>query len=101
MTAKPSSAKPLWVISKKPWATSLKKMRMPLAIECVAVIALPSLAGALGNTLRTMCLPNAPRLGWYAINILRRRLDMCSDLNMPGSAADTGLSLVKLGNGEF
>jgi hypothetical protein len=31
-----------------------------------------------------------PRLGWYAINILRRRLDMCSDLNMPGSAADTG-----------
>jgi len=29
-------------------------------------------------------------LGWYAINILRRRLDMCSDLNMPGSAAGAG-----------
>jgi len=40
-------------------------------------------------------------LGWYAINILRRRFDMCSDLNMPGSAAGSGLSHVKTWDGGF
>jgi hypothetical protein len=40
-------------------------------------------------------------LGWYAINILRRRFDMCSDLNMPGSAAVTGLSLGEARNGRI
>jgi hypothetical protein len=36
-------------------------------------------------------------LGWYAINILRRRLDMCSDLNMPGSAAGRVIPSQNLG----
>jgi hypothetical protein len=55
-------------------------------------------AQAFGETVVGRChsssflggMSKTPRLGWYAINILRRRFDMCSDLNMPGSAADAG-----------
>jgi hypothetical protein len=42
MTAKPSRAKPLCVISKKPWAMSLANVARPLVNFSVAVIALPS-----------------------------------------------------------
>jgi hypothetical protein len=50
-----------------------------------------ALAGEPTDKLQT------PRLGWYAINILRRRIDMCSDLNMPGSAAGRVIPSQNLG----
>jgi hypothetical protein len=44
MTARPSKAKPLCVISKNPWAMSFANTRKPLVNFSVAVIASPSWA---------------------------------------------------------
>ena len=63
MTAKPRSAKPLCVISKKPWAMSFATVRMPLVMRVVAVIALPSLAGVASQVCQVGKSLQVPSFG--------------------------------------